>query len=191
MILFIESNKEHQIKWISFKNRNLLRKLDLGLNKIQLSSDEIKSATNELLHSHVTSEKQNKFVIDVPPPDEEFPHLGEKYSEIYPLPISHENQCTNYGVASNLDLFKSEFGFHTTEVKKNLSLKKNKKEYNLEHAYERYAFMKALEHHRQVQSEYERVLRGQDATDNVAFDDSTLVTEDTEPEDNESDIDEN
>lgn len=186
--MFSGSNKEQLAKWIKFKKRNLLRKLDLGLNSVQLTSEELKKAPNDLLITHANStERPKRYAIEVPPPDEEFP--GDEYSAVFPLPISHENQCTNYGVASNLDLFTSEFGFHTINKSRNLSIKKNNKEFNIDHAYERYAFVKALDHHRKIQASYEQVLRGQTAEnlESEIDDESLFVDEDVDYEDSESD----
>ena len=82
----------------------------------------------------------------------------EDKTNIYPLPISHENQCKIVGVASSLDLFASEFGFKTNKAKKYLPLKQNGKEFDLDRAYKRYAFMESLEQHKLQQSQYERIL---------------------------------
>ena len=105
-------------------------------------------------------------MIDIRPVEEYFLHLSEDKTNIYPLPISHENQCKIVGVASNLDLFASEFGFKTSKAKKYLPHKQNGKEFDLDRAYERYAFMKSLEQHKLQQSQYERILRHPHDIDN-------------------------
>ena len=105
-------------------------------------------------------------MIDIPSVEEDFPHLSQDKTNIYTLRISHENQCKIVEVASNLDLFASEFGFKTNKAKKYLPLKQNGKEFDLDHAYKRYAFMKSLEQHKLQQSEYDRILRHPHDIDN-------------------------
>ena len=93
-----EAHDEINRKWDSFQNKNLLRKLDITLNSVDLSSEEIKSSTSEKLQeiANATESKKNqKYVIHVPPVEEDFPELAEKPTEIFPLPISHENQTQN------------------------------------------------------------------------------------------------
>ena len=46
-----------------------------------------------------------KYVIEVPKLKEEFPMLANEKSQVYPLPLSFENQCTTTGAANNLSLF--------------------------------------------------------------------------------------
>ena len=130
------------------KKRNLLRKLDVGLNSVHLSKEELAEASSDVLQSQETESRSHLYMIDIPPVEEDFPHLSGDKTNIYPLPISHENQCKIVGVASNLDLFASEFGFKTNKAKKYLPLKQNGKEFDLDCGYERYAFMKSLEQHK-------------------------------------------
>lgn len=56
--------------------------------------------------------REKTFKIIVPVADEEFPEVGNTKTPIFPLPISHENQCSTVGLASNLDRFTEESGFH-------------------------------------------------------------------------------
>ena len=69
------------------------------------------------------------------------------------------------GLASNLaiDLFADEFGFHKKKESKYVPLKSSGKDFALDKAYERFAFMKSLEKHKERQSEYEKILRGERA----------------------------
>jgi hypothetical protein len=62
------------------------------------------------------------------------------------------------GVAGNLDLFNREFNFKSGRDKKYLPLHTNGKEFDLDRAYERYAFMKSLEQHKETQRRYEQIL---------------------------------
>ena len=133
---------------------------------MHLSKEELAEASSDVLQSQETESRSHLYVIDIPPVEEDFPHLSEDKTSIYPLPISHENQCKIVGVASNLDLFASEFGFKTNKAKKYLPLKQNGKEFDLDRAYERYAFMKSLEQHKLQQSQYERILRHPHDIDN-------------------------
>lgn len=95
VFLFSENNPEHNEKWKAFKARNMLRKLDIGLNSVNVSANELRSATSERIEGYAAAENQTqrKFKIEIPPVDEEFPDLGRKKTNIYPLPISHKNQC--------------------------------------------------------------------------------------------------
>ena len=136
-------------------------KLDLGLNKVRMSSSELIGATAEELQKKANEEEvtPKPFKINVPSPDEEFPHLRETKTDIYPLPMSHENQCSLMGTAVNLDIFSDEFGFPVEERKMFLPLKYSAKEFDLDRAYERFAFMKSLEMHKLQQKDYEQFLR--------------------------------
>ncbi len=91
----------------------MLRKLDIGLNNVNVSANKLRLATSEQIEGYAAAQNltQRKFKIDIPPVDEEFPDLGKKKTNIYPLPISHENQCKTLGVASNLQLFSNKFQF--------------------------------------------------------------------------------
>ena len=126
---------------------------------MHLSKEELSGASSDVLQSQEAETRPPLYVIDIPPVEEDFPHLSGEKTNIYPLPISHENQCKIVGVASNLDLFASEFGFKTNKAKKYLPLKQNGKEFDLDRAYARYAFIKTLEQHKLQQSRYEQILR--------------------------------
>ena len=100
--IFSENNAEQHQKWLQFKDRNLLRKLDMALNCVPESEEQIKSAKNEdllkfadaaQLRQRLPMEKKD-YKISIPAVDEEFPELGTTKTLIYPLSISHENQCT-------------------------------------------------------------------------------------------------
>ncbi|KAK3729312.1 hypothetical protein QZH41_011439 [Actinostola sp. cb2023] len=165
----IESNQEHLELWNAFKEKKTLQKLDKVLNHIKSTSEELIHATSEELEKMAKQAEESKshvknFKIEIPDVYEEFPSLGKKQSKIYPLPISHENQCTILGVASNLDLFASEFGFKArrTDERPYLPLKRSGKDYDLDKAYQRYAFLKSYEKHQEKQKEYDSILRGQE-----------------------------
>ena len=55
---------------------------------------------------------EKTFKIILPVSDEDFPEIGNTKTLIFPLPISHENQCSTVGLTSNLDWFTEELGFH-------------------------------------------------------------------------------
>ena len=87
---------------------------------------------------------------------------------MFPLPTSHENQCTIAGAASNSELFAGEFDFKTPKKKKFLPLKQSGKDFDLDRAYQRFAFNKMLEQHKKKQTQYEGLLRNEDLMqDNV------------------------
>ena len=91
----LENNAEQYQKWLQFKERNLLRKLDMALNCVPESEEQIKSATNKDLRKfadatqirqQLPAEKKT-YKISVPAVDEEFPELGTTKTLIYPLPL--------------------------------------------------------------------------------------------------------
>lgn len=173
-----ENNKDHQALWIAFKERNLLQKLDFTLNHINLSSKEIEDASGETLQraaqdAEKGSPSAKRYIIDVPPVHEDFPQFANKQSKIYPLPISHENQCTILGTASNLDLFTGEFGLNNERQTEKQKLLPKDKDYDLEKAYERYAFLKKYEKHKDKQKQYELILRGQCNSTNEQLEDES------------------
>lgn len=133
------------------------------MNAVQLNKEEIVTGSSEFLQEQATTEKKPPalFNLFVPGEDVEFPHLSTRKSRIYPLPMSHENQCKIVGTASNLDLFTGEFSFESQPTKKYLPLRATGKEFDLDKAYQRYAFTKTLEKHKQQQQRYEEILRKQ------------------------------
>lgn len=155
-----ENNEQHHEKWKQFKERNILRKMDIALNTIPLSCQELLHATPEQLKRISNNERNgpDQFKIEVPSIPEEFPDLSTMKAKIYPLPISHENQCKTFGLGRNLDLFAEEFNFTNERKEKFLPLLKNKK-FNLQLAYERYAFIKGMEKPKKDQRDYEKFLR--------------------------------
>ncbi len=167
-IFLLDSHDKLNRKWTSFQERNLLCKMDLVLNVFSESPELIQSASNEHLKEIADSadSKINKghgskqFKINIPPIEEDFPDISTKKTKIFPLPISHENQCKTVGVASNLDLFKNEFGFESHKKSKFMPLKSCGREFDLNKAYGRFEFLKSLEQHRKQQRQYENVLRG-------------------------------
>jgi hypothetical protein len=158
---------------------------------VRLSKEELTEASSDVLQSQEAETRAPLYVIDIlPPVEEDFPHLSGEKTNVYPLPISHENQCKIVGVASNLDLFANEFGFKTNKAKKYLPLKQNGKEFDLDRAYGRYAFIKSLEQHKLQQSRYEQILRHPRDIDNEQqmFDissgeDSENITDDEQDDD--------
>ncbi len=92
-----------------------------------------------------------KYVIEVPKLKEEFPILATEKAQVYPLPLSFENQCTIMGAANNLNLFSEEFQFPCEPVERYLPMKKNRADFDIDAAYERYAFLKTLNKHKEKQ----------------------------------------
>ena len=65
---------------------------------------------------------------------------------------------------SNLDLFTKEFGFQSKkETKTTVPLRGTGVDFALDRAYERFAFVKSLELHKERQLEYKKILRGETA----------------------------
>lgn len=169
MSTFAENNEEQNAKWTEFKKRNMLRKLDLALNRVLDTHDDIVCASNAELQKMAEKAQgreqlprnEKKYIIDIPSPDEEFPHLATTKANIYPLPVSHENQCSTVGLAGNLDKFTEEFKFlsQSQTNSKCIPVRKSGKSFAIEKAYEPFAFMKSLERHKEQQSNYERILR--------------------------------
>ena len=102
----------------------------------------------------------------------EFPEFANIATKIYPLPMSHKNQNKIVGVAGNLDLFQKEFNFKCEKNKQYLPLNKSGKEFDLDRAYERYAFMKSLERHKEKQRKYEQIIRHEPVDDKTQLEDS-------------------
>ncbi|CAB4034182.1 Hypothetical predicted protein [Paramuricea clavata] len=117
--------------------------MDLALNVFPETAEQIQSSSSDHLRemSDSAESKVNQqvdakqFKINIPQIEEDFPDRATKKTKIFPLPISHENQCKTVGVASNLDLFAE--------------------------AYERFAFLKSLEQHQKQQRQCESILRGE------------------------------
>ena len=140
----------------------------MALNQLQLSKDEITGASSNTLQTIAGARKYPVYAISVPPPEEDFPQFSTEKSTMFPLPMSHENQCTIAGAASNLELFAGEFDFKTPKKEKFLSLKQSGKDFDLDRAYQRFAFKKMLEQHKKKQAQYEGLLRNEDLMqDNV------------------------
>ena len=198
---FVENNPEQNEKWDNFKKRNHLRKLDLVLNCISKSEDEIRGLSNadfkklavEVEEKQRLPMEKRTYKIHIPSVEVDFPELAEKKTPIYPLPISHENQCSSAGMASNLDRFTEEFSFTAKRDPKYLPINKSGKEFALEKAYERYAFMKTLEHHKNQQSAYEKILRRTPEDENLGGEEQpadeivVFVEEDTSLSDSDED----
>lgn len=146
--------------------------MDVALNVVNMSKEQLKTMSSEELQAHACaptpSQSSKTFKIKVPEIPCEFPDMAKKEAKIYPLPISHENQCTTLGVASNLDLFQVEFGFTSNKQEKYLPLKSSGKDFDLDKAYKRFAFLKKLEQHKKQQQSYEHFLRGQEHAVSVA-----------------------
>jgi hypothetical protein len=143
--------------------------MDLALNVFPEAAEQIQSSSSDHLRemSDSAESKVNQrvdakqFKINIPQIEEDFPDLATKKTKIFPLPISHENQCKTVGVASNLDLFAEEFKFKSGKKSKFIHLKSCGKEFDINRAYERFAFLKSLEQHKKQQRQYESVLRGE------------------------------
>ena len=167
----------------------MLHKLNVGLNYVTESAEEILGGTSESLWKIADAAQQKlntplekkTYKIVVPKVDEEFPDLGNVKTRIFPLPISQENQCSTVGLASNLDRFAEEFGFKNEKSERFMPFKMSGKEFALGKAYERFAFLKSLQKHKEQQKEYERILKGtgeEVAAENEIPDDEILVTVD-------------
>ena len=176
MFLPLANNPDHLAKWSDFQERDLLRKLSLGLNDISLTGDQLINASGEELRKAAddfgeskTKENAPKFVICVPGIPKEFPHQAKKKTTtMYPLPISQENQCKTLGMAQNLDMFGEEFSFEKQKKKTFLQLRKSTKGFDLDAAYARYAFLKSMEKHKERQKISETRLRGDSHTEESA-----------------------
>ena len=126
--------------------------------------------------------KPNQLKIHVPAIPEEFPGLSSRKTKIYPLPISHESQCKTFGLGRNLDMFADEFNCRSERKKRFLPILKSKK-FNLQLAYERYAFLKGMEKHKKDQIVYENFLRNNETHSSDEF----LVPCDDDVESEDSD----
>ena len=154
--------------------------MDYALNTVTMSKDELESASDDVLKQY-SGTTSRKYDIEVPPAVTEYPQFANKVTKIYPLPISHENQTKIVGVAGNLHLFRDEFNFKSKEDKQYLPLHSSGKDFDLDCAYERYAFMKSLERHKEAQQSYEKVLRHEPLDNEELLEDG---------EDSESDVSE-
>ena len=125
--------------------------MDVAFNDVNISKDQLKSMTSEdsqrescVPEQSAEGPKQYKIVVPAIPC--EFPDMAVKEAKMYPLPISHENQYTTLGVASNLDIFQKEFDFVSEKTQKYLPLQSSGEDFDLDKAYKRFAFLKSLEH---------------------------------------------
>ncbi len=174
---FIESNKDHMEKWCEFRKRNLLQKMVNALNSVTLSKEELECASDDVLKQYTVAESRT-YEIDVPAAITEFPKFASTATKIYPLPISHENQTKIVGVAGNLDLFQKEFNFKCEKAKQYLPLQSSGKEFDLDRAYERYAFMKSLERHKETQRRYEQIIRHEPVDNETLLEDGQSTESD-------------
>jgi len=173
VFLYLDNHPEHKKIWEDFKQRDILRKFHTALNNIPLSRDQLMTSTldetrnlaDNAERSQKSCDSSLKYVVDVPKVPIEFPDMANNKTEIYPLPISQENQCKTIGLAQNLDMFAQEFGFQCNKKTKFLPLKKNQKEFDLDLAYSRYAFLKSMERHRENQALLDATLRGNSIQD--------------------------
>ena len=157
-------------KWREFKKRNLPQKMDNALNCVTLSEEELRCVSDDSLKQYSVP-KSPLYDIDVPAAITEFPEFANIATKIYPLPISHENQTKIVGVAGNLDLFQKEFNFKCEKDKQYLPLNSSGKDFDLDRAYERYAFMKSLERHKKKQRQYEQIIRHEPVDDEKQLED--------------------
>ena len=177
-----ENNPEHKQLWDEFSERNLLRKMHLALNLVHNSSEEIQqmdsTEVKRVAEKALTSDPGDmKYFIEVLKLKEEFPMLASEKSQVYPLPLSFENQCTTMGAANNLSLFSEEFKFPCDPVERYIPVKKNSTGFDVDAAYERFAFLRTLSKHNEKQARYENILRkrGNDDSDNVEVPNNTIV----------------
>ena len=136
--------------------------MDLALNTVNIDKSALKSMSSEKMKESTSAEASStkKYEIDVPRVPDEFPDMGNKAADIYPLPLSHENQCTTIGVANNLEMFQEEFDFKSNKNVKYLPLKSSGKSLIWNRAYKRFAFLRKLDRHKEQQEKYANTLRG-------------------------------
>lgn len=87
----------------------------------------------------------------------------------------------------NLDSFTDEFNFLARTDNSFLPLKKSKKEFNLDLAYKRYAFLKSMEVHKKGQHEYEKYLRQPHINSDSGCDDDVILVPVPDDDDGEED----
>ena len=89
--------------------------MDITFNTVNATKEQLKNMRSDNLQRQssktLESEESKQYKIIAPSIPCEFPDMAAKEPQIYPLPISHENQCTTLGATSNLDLFQKEFDF--------------------------------------------------------------------------------
>ena len=141
--------------------------MDFALNSVTLLKEELKCVSDYDL----TVGKSWTFDIDIPAAMTEFSAFAKKATKIYPLLILHENQTKIVGVVGNLDLFQKEFNFKCEKEKQYLPLHSSGKEFDLDCAYERYAFMKPLERHKERQQQYDQIIRHEPVDDETLLED--------------------
>ena len=80
---------------------------------MEIGKQEIVTWYSEALQKEALAAESGKplIILDIPPVAEEFPDQSHETSKMFPLPLSHKNQCTNVEAASNLELFADEFKF--------------------------------------------------------------------------------
>ena len=117
--------------------------------------------------------------------------MAKTKTSIYPLPISHENQCTTVGLAGNLDKFMEEFSFHSQENQQYMPVRKSGKAFAIDKAYERFAFIKSLEKHKEQQAYYDTILRRtldeSSSEETQTFDEVGVMVEETVSSDSDED----
>ena len=175
-----ENNPEHKQLLDEFSERNLLRKMHLAFNLVVNTSDELHQMDSSKMKSiteSAVSADDDKFVIEVPELKQEFPGLASEKSQIYPLLLSFENRCTTMGAANNLSLFSEEFNFPCQPTERYIPMRKRSADFNVDAAYERYAFLKSLDKHKEKQACYENILRKKvdESSDNVQLPDNTII----------------
>ncbi len=103
--------------------------MHFALNLVPNSSDELQQMDSTEIKGVVDKALSDpgdmKYVIEVPKLKEEFPMLATEKSQVYPLPLSFENQCITMGAANNLNLFSEEFQFPCEPVERYLPMKKS------------------------------------------------------------------
>lgn len=89
-------------KWVAFKQRNLLPKMDVALHMVLLSSSQLLNASSEELKHLTEGDKQQGLKTEVPHIPDEFPDLASQKTAMYPIPLSYENQYKTLGLGRNL-----------------------------------------------------------------------------------------
>jgi hypothetical protein len=100
--------------------------------------------------------------------------MAAKEAQIYPLPISHENQCTTLGAASNLDLFKNNLILSLTNSRNSSFFKPLEKISNLTERTNG-LLLKSLEYHKKTQRDYEHILRGKCTVEEITENDDEEI----------------
>ena len=83
--------------------------MDIAFNTVNATKEQLKNMRSDNLQRQssktLESEESKQYKIIVPSIPCEFPDMAAKEAQIYPLPISHENQCTTLGATTAFWIF--------------------------------------------------------------------------------------